>query len=332
MILRQAPPYILPMLVLSKRLHSIYVLRCFNDCFAMTGLLLAIYCYQKRHWTWGSLLFSSGLGVKMNLLLVLPAIGVILMQAIGPTKAIIQLSNMLQVQVLAGLPFMRRNARGYVLRAFDLTREFKYEWTVNWRFVSEETFLSREFAIGLLAIHVSLLLLFFVTRWTKPSRRSMPDFFRMLYIAPPEKERDAMAARVTPEFILTTIMTANAIGMLCARSLHYQFFSWIAWATPWLLWRSQLPPLVQVLVWFGQEVAWNQYPSTPLSSRIVVGVLAAMVIQIWVATDEPAERTLEQKARLHAAAEQAAREQRSRLSRSRGNGLIGNGHVNGKAT
>ena len=87
------------MLVLSKRLHSIYVLRCFNDCFAMTGLFSAIYMYQKRQWTWGSLLFSCGLGVKMNLLLVLPTIGLILIQAIGPYQAVFQFSNMVQVQV-----------------------------------------------------------------------------------------------------------------------------------------------------------------------------------------------------------------------------------------
>ena len=104
----KAPPYLMPMLVLSKRLHSIYLLRCFNDCFAVTGLFLAIYLYQKRQWTWGSLAFSFGLGVKMNLLLVLPAIGVILFQAIGPREAIFQGSNMLQVQVRDLFSFYRR--------------------------------------------------------------------------------------------------------------------------------------------------------------------------------------------------------------------------------
>lgn len=40
------------------------------------------------------------------------------------------------------------------------------------------------------------------------------------------------------------------------------------------------------MVWLGQELAWNQYPSNPLSSKIVVGVLALVVVETWVATDD----------------------------------------------
>ena len=146
----------------------------------------------------------------------------------------------------------------------------------------------------------------------------------MLYVAPPEAERKAMAERVTPHFILTSVLTANAIGMLCARTLHYQFFSWIAWATPWLLYVSDLPPLVMYVVWLGQEIAWNQYPATDLSSKIVVGVLAALVIRVWAKTDEAEED--KERVRMGRAVEQAAREQRARLA---GRSSVS---VNGKAS
>jgi len=95
----RAPPYILPMLVLSKRLHSIFMLRCFNDCFAVAALWGAIYLYQCRRWYLGSVVYSTGLGVKMSLLLVLPAVGVVLFQALGRGRAITQALIMAQVQV-----------------------------------------------------------------------------------------------------------------------------------------------------------------------------------------------------------------------------------------
>lgn len=98
---RQAkvPPYVFPMLILSKRLHSIFLLRLFNDCFAVFFLFLAIYCYQKRLWTLGSMAYSVGLGVKMSLLLALPAIGVVLWQGLGRNRALRQAAVMAQLQV-----------------------------------------------------------------------------------------------------------------------------------------------------------------------------------------------------------------------------------------
>ena len=97
--LARVPPYVFPLLVLSKRLHSIYLLRCFNDCFAVLALFVAIYAYQKRMWTAGSVVYSLGLGVKMSLLLVLPAISLILLQGIGKDRAITQAMIIGQLQV-----------------------------------------------------------------------------------------------------------------------------------------------------------------------------------------------------------------------------------------
>jgi alpha-1,3-mannosyltransferase len=83
---------------------------------------------------------------------------------------------------------------------------------------------------------------------------------------------------------MTTILTANIIGMLCARSLHYQFYAYLAWVTPFLLWRARLHPVLQYVLWGAQEWAWNVYPSTPASSMTVVGVLAVTVAGVWWGT------------------------------------------------
>ncbi len=42
------PNWVLPTLALSKRLHSIYVLRLFNDCWALFFMLLSIVSHCKR--------------------------------------------------------------------------------------------------------------------------------------------------------------------------------------------------------------------------------------------------------------------------------------------
>lgn len=83
-----APPWVLPLLVLSKRLHSVFVLRLFNDCFAAAGLWAAIWCWQRRWWGVGAVVFSLGVGVKMSVLLAAPAVGVVLWLGAGRDGAV----------------------------------------------------------------------------------------------------------------------------------------------------------------------------------------------------------------------------------------------------
>lgn len=83
-----APPYLYPLLVLSKRLHSIYMLRMFNDGIATLFLWATIYLLQKRRWLAAVLAWSAGVSVKMTLLLVAPALAVILTLALGLPRAL----------------------------------------------------------------------------------------------------------------------------------------------------------------------------------------------------------------------------------------------------
>lgn len=59
--------------------------------------------------------------------------------------------------------------KAYWTSAFDFSRRFLYEWTVNWRFLAEPDFSSDRFAKVLLGTHVSTLLvalaLFDIVSW-----------------------------------------------------------------------------------------------------------------------------------------------------------------------
>lgn len=290
----KVPPYVFPLLVISKRLHSIYVLRCFNDGIAALFFWLAIFFFQRRQWSLGALAYSWGLGIKMSLLLVLPAVGIVLFLGRGFKGSLRLAWLMVQVQLIIALPFIGENWRGYLARAFELSRQFKYEWTVNWRMLSEDTFLSTDFAVALLGMHATVLFIFIVARWLPPSGYSLgaliPAFLRGKSPLS-EQEELAVSRKVTPEFVMTSILSANLIGLLCARSLHYQFYAYLAWTTPFLLWRASANPVVGFPLWFIQEWAWNVFPSTDTSSTAVVNVMAVTAVLVYFGTapEEPSK-------------------------------------------
>lgn len=230
--------------------------------------------------------YSWGVGIKMSLLLALPAIGVVLFLAKGVQGGLKQAWLMAQLQIVFAFQFIPANAVGYLSRAFEFSRVFLFKWTVNWRFLGEETFLSKEFSIALLAGHISTLALFITTRWLRPAEKPIMELIgsALKFQEPFGTMQHAISIRISPNYILTTILTANAIGMLFARSLHYQFYAYIALATPFLLWRSGLHPVLQYVIWGVQEWAWNVYPSTDVSSMVVVGVLFFTVASVWWGT------------------------------------------------
>ncbi|KAI7268314.1 Dol-P-Man:Man(5)GlcNAc(2)-PP-Dol [Hortaea werneckii] len=254
----------------------------FTGVYLLT-LAVVMQCYRQAHappYLFPLLI----LRVKMSVLLALPAIGVVLWQGMGRDRALRQAMLIAQVQILIGYPFLAAHPRSYLSRAFELTRQFLFKWTVNWRFVGEEMFLSKPFSIGLLVTHVVLLLAFLTTRWLKPANASPLDVLQQLLHPPSETRQARIASRVTSDFIMTSVLSAITIGCLCARSLHYQFYAYIAWSTPFLLWRSGLHPVLIYATWMAQEWAWNVYPSTTASSLVVVASLAVSVFGAWLGT------------------------------------------------
>lgn len=227
----------------------------------------------------------------MSLLLVLPAIAVILFQGRGVSGSLTLAMIMLQLQFAIASPFVRENWSGYLSRAFELSRQFFFKWTVNWRFVGEDVFLSRPFAFTLLGLHGLVLATFLLRKWLKPalSRKPLSELILpIIQLSSPFSPRDeaVVSTAITPQYVMTTILTANVVGLLFARSLHYQFYAYLAWSTPYLMWRSGAHPVAQYGLWVLQEWAWNVFPSTPTSSAVVIGALAVTVAASWFAADK----------------------------------------------
>ena len=119
---------------LSKRLHSIFVLRLFNDGIAMLFLYASISLFLNNYWKWGCLCFSFGVSIKMNVLLFAPGLLLLLLQSQSTfwwSGTFSCLSICAVSQVLLGAPFLLTHPVSYLRKAFELDRTFFYEWTVN---------------------------------------------------------------------------------------------------------------------------------------------------------------------------------------------------------
>jgi len=195
-------------------------------------------------------------------------------------------------QILLAFPFLLKNPWGYLSRAFEFSRQFLFKWTVNWRFMGEERFLSKEFSYALLAGHISLVAVFISTRWV---RLPFVDILEQLVSPPPVAEQAKLARKTNPNFILTAILTSVLIGCQFARSLHYQFYAYVAWTTPFLLWRSGMHPIAIYAIWAAQEWAWNVYPSTDTSSIQVIICIKLAVLNIWMGTVKPEDAPAAEK-------------------------------------
>ncbi|CAL8312564.1 unnamed protein product [Gadus morhua 'NCC'] len=285
---KKVPPYVFFFVCCaSYRIHSIFVLRLFNDPVAMLLLFGAINLFLDGHWTLGCGVYSLAVSVKMNVLLFAPGLLFLLLSEFGLIKTIPKLTLCAVIQLLLGLPFLMENPLGYMNGAFDLGRQFMFKWTVNWRFLPEWLFLSRSFHLLLLSAHLLTLLLFALRRWKRPGQ-SVLDLLKE-----PSKRKNP-AQKPTEDHILYShslvliLFASNFIGMCFSRSLHYQFYVWYFHTLPFLLWSGgveKLAPLLRLLILGLIELSWNTYPSTEYSSAALHACHLVMLLSLWLAPE-----------------------------------------------
>lgn len=338
---RKVPPYVLVLTILtSYRIHSIYVLRLFNDPIAVLLLYLSLNLFLDSKWYLGSVFYSLGVSVKMNILLYAPALFFFYIVNLGLKETIKQLLVCGLVQVLLGLIFLINNPVAYIKGSFDLGRVFNHTWTVNYRFLDVEVFENSCFHLSLLAIHVVLLIIFlpmclkyfksycrlkYVQQQFEPQmnaknlenkkrsklntkdtkhklnkmkenteetlskeQESFLDSFKAM-LKKSEQDKGTMKSAkkhpipteaegktnysinfdVLSQLFILPMFIINFIGIVCARSLHYQFYSWYFHSLPYLLWSNNFSVITRFLLLALIEMSWNTYPSTSFTSALL---------------------------------------------------------------
>ncbi|KAL8171522.1 hypothetical protein V2J09_023326 [Rumex salicifolius] len=286
------PWWALSLLCLSKRVHSIFVLRLFNDCIATTLLHASLATLLYQRWKLGLMIFSLAVSVKMNVLLFAPSLLLLMLKALDISDVILALAGAALVQILLGLPFLVSYPAAYVSRAFDLGRVFIHFWSVNFKFVPEPIFVSKGFAISLLITHLGLLAIFAHYKWCK-YEGGLLKFLNSIYISlksrfpfPSSSFQKKATKILTTEYIMTTLLVGNFIGIVFARSLHYQFYSWYFFSIPFLLWKAPFPTLIRLALFGGVEICWNVYPSNVYSSMTLLFIHLVILWGLWSAPPE----------------------------------------------
>ena len=165
-------------LCLSKRYHSIFLLRLFIDGPTMLMAYMSFWFFIQHKWVIGCFVFSLAVSAKMNVLLFAPGLLYLLIQA-SPRRTIPRLAICAVTQLILGAPSLLRHPVSYLCKAFELDRQFFFKWTVNFKFLPEEWFLSSRWALFLLILHLGFLGIY-IARLARQNRPMTPDHIHIL--------------------------------------------------------------------------------------------------------------------------------------------------------
>ena len=255
---------------LSKRIHSIFVLRLFNDAPAMFLLYVATFLFANSMWRTGCLVFSLGVSIKMNVLLFAPGLLLLLLQSQaslwGTATCLVICAG---VQLMLGAPFLVTFPFAYLRKAFELDRVFFYKWTVNWKFIPEAIFVSKPLSLLLLGLHIGCLV-FFARKWMTSAEEQTGQYLHI-------------HRRLSPTYVVHTMFVSNYIGICFSRTLHYQFYSWYFHTLPLMAWIIDDMPLLMCVVLVGMvEYSYNVFPATSFSSYVLQSAHFVLLAWLWM--------------------------------------------------
>ena len=269
------------LLCCSKRIHSIYVLRCFNDTISTLLLNLAVLLFlspglslpRRNHVA--SFVYSLSVSIKMNTLLYSPAILLYYLHSTTPLHTFLSLLICATTQLVLGYPFLSTYPLQYLRKAFELDRVFTYKWTVNLKFLPESTFTSKPWSLLVFLLHVGSLAVL-VRKYLSPTHLLNKRCNRVL----------------NPLYTALLLFSCNFLGIAFSRTLHYQFYCWYFDSLPLLImegWEKRCGGLWRgvgftVGVMGMIEYAFNVFPATGGSSAVLQ--IAHGVVLVGVMTRE----------------------------------------------
>lgn len=251
----RAPVFLAAILLFSKRLYSIFMLRMFNDGIAMLLLYFAIYLFIRNDFFRGCAVFSLAVSVKMNVLLFAPGLLVILLHRFSLLRVVGLLSVCAGVQLILGLPFLVAHPVSYLTKAFELSRVFTQKWSVNYQFLPEWWFVSPNWGYFLLVMTLTTWAYMYWVAWRRR------DLFN-------------------PTLVILTLFESNLIGIVFSRTFHYQFYVWFFHQIPLVMYYSTASWFAVLASVIATEVAFNVYPPTPHSSGILMFQLVCVLFGV----------------------------------------------------
>ena len=255
--------------------HSVINHR-FNDSLAMTPLYLCLFFLinnQKKGLYYATFFYALALSTKTNILLYLPGLIYIFTKIKGPIFAIIQLIIIILFQFIIGYPFIKVSAANYFGKTYDFSREFLYSQTMNWQFIPEEIFHSQFFYNTLAVVHLGILAIFFLFKWEKLSLNIFKD------VRLNDWSWEMKVVPLNKNFILRVLFICNLIGILCFRSLHYQYVVWYFTSFPFLIWQTKFNDFFKVFYLLSYPFVFS-YQRSPLKSIVILIIHLILLISL----------------------------------------------------
>lgn len=300
-------------LFLSKRIRSVFVLRLFGDCWTVLFVYAAIsFIAWRRQWLVGCLCFSIAVSLKMSAILFAPGLLYVMLRCLPLNRVVLYLSVCALWQVIVGLPFLLHNPAAYVSGAFNFKHAFGQEVSINFQNINTSVFYSPIFAYSLLGCTAGSWILLWRLRWSKMSyltpmearlvRPVIPDGLQRPQLASSlasyaevgdkadalsEAEEQAVFAQV-----VLTLFESNMVGVIFAKSLHFQFFSWFFFSVPYILHYTTLPHILRIGAFALIRQSFDSPFPTPLSSTLLqIGFAVTFIGMLFFSKDAGASAT-----------------------------------------